>query len=417
MKNEIVYNSALAIWDPSELATLSVFYDGIVLPATSTSTSDRSVVLQRIPGSDHLFRLLSIKIGKINFVERKSERATTFGRLMNEWDLRYSSLYQDDVIRRLRSPPEDYLQDALTLAALESQNERAVQQLSDRILDFPTTIPSKWVPSWKVQIRLKELEKGGIALGAQIDELNLTVMDKEDGAVHTDFPELLVDMDIGKLSGGGRVIGVAVERMNLNMKYLSSSDEGSVIFIQEDYLQHILRSDIVMPGLFSAKAEMARTNLAEPLLAGSVFSFVLPKLSSLGPDQILEVRAKTASTREAFSLHIQSLSAEVDEALRGGEDIAKVKAHASSIAKSKLIPDYYEFKRQLGSERIGMWEHVLDATGILQIDFAPWTPKFYGALLSALAPGLFETVAARKERLTNRHQAFQFIRTLELIEP
>ena len=89
-----------------------------------------------------------------------------------------------------------------------------------------------------------------------------------------------------------------------------------------------------------------------------------------------------------------------------------------SIVRSKLIPDYYEFKRQLSSERIGVWQHVLDATGkLLQIESTPWTPKFYGDLLGALAPGLFETVAAKKERLTNRHQALQFIRTLDAFEP
>ena len=329
VKNETVYNSGVAIWDPSELATLSVFYDGIVLPAASHKTSGRSLVLQRVAGSEHLFKLLSIKIGQITFVDRQSRKPTTFGRLTDEWDARCDPLYKENVLRRLDPPAEDRLEDALTLAALEPNDQRTVQQLSDRILDSPTTIPTRWEPFWSVQIRVKDLEQGGSALGAHMDELNLEIVDTRDEN-QADRPEIAINMNIQKLAG--RAVGLDVRRMQLKTKSSSTPDEGSTIFIQEDYLRHLMRSDTLMPGLFLAKADIARTTLAESLMAGAIFSFVVPKLAALVPDQILEVRAKTASTREAFSLHVQALASDVEEALRDGDDIAKVRAHACTAS-------------------------------------------------------------------------------------
>src|SRR5262249_6322909 len=121
------------------------------------------------------------------------------------------------------------------------------------------------------------------------------------------------------------------------------------------------------------------------LEAKSVFSYCLPKLRKLNAEQILQVRERVKDTREGFSLHLQKLSKGVEQRLRGGESDAEIEQFAKSVVETDLIPDYGEFRRQLGAERLGNWKTVLDAAGkILSIDANPWTPKFWGEILAAL---------------------------------
>jgi hypothetical protein len=50
---------------------------------------------------------------------------------------------------------------------------------------------------------------------------------------------------------------------------------------------------------------------------------------------------------------------------------------------------------------------------ILEISAAPWTLKFYGDVLKALGVTALTYNAERKESLTNRSQAFQFMSAVE----
>src|SRR5262249_20727027 len=144
------------------------------------------------------------------------------------------------------------------------------------------------------------------------------------------------------------------------------------------------------------------------LQATTVFSYLLPGLRGLGPDEILRIRERVKDTREGFSLHLQKLSKGVEQRLQGGEPLEEAEKFARGVVETELLPDYGEFRRQLGAERSGRWKSVLDIAGkILSIDANPVTPKFWGQVL--VAAGLpLGAAEAKKDQLSNRHQAFQF---------
>ena len=57
---------------------------------------------------------------------------------------------------------------------------------------------------------------------------------------------------------------------------------------------------------------------------------------------------------------------------------------------------------------------MLDSTAkVFQIEAAPWTPKFYGEFLKAIGVAILTTTAERKEKLSNRSQAYHFMRLVE----
>lgn len=84
------------------------------------------------------------------------------------------------------------------------------------------------------------------------------------------------------------------------------------------------------------------------------------------------------------------------------------------MIETKLIPDYREYVRQLRAEKAGFWGKVLDpVTKILQIDAAPWTPKFYGEFIRSLGFGALAAASEKKSRLSNASQAYQFMHNVE----
>jgi hypothetical protein len=180
-------------------------------------------------------------------------------------------------------------------------------------------------------------------------------------------------------------------------------------------LGHFLRQDITSPQIFGCRSDSS--NFREQLKAAQatgILAYLLPSLDALDTEQILAVREKVKDTREGFSMHLQRLSKQVEQALGDKQGPADVARAAQCVVETELIPDYREFRRQLAAERTGWWAHVLDgATKVLEVNAAPWTPKFYGALLEALGVSALTAAAESKERLSNRSQAFYFMKGLE----
>jgi len=113
-------------------------------------------------------------------------------------------------------------------------------------------------------------------------------------------------------------------------------------------------------------------------------------------------------------MHLQKLSKGLDGMVKTGEKLEDLKGYAQNIVETDLIPDYEEFRRQLEAEQAGKFKKVLDVSGkIMEIDAAPWTPKFWGLLLKALGMSAIETAADQKERLSNRYQAYEFMKVVE----
>lgn len=193
----------------------------------------------------------------------------------------------------------------------------------------------------------------------------------------------------------------------------SEEEEKEVLFIWRDHAKHLLRQDLKLPSVFITD-ESKRREKIKSLMAQAAFQYVIPQISELHPEQILEIREKIADTREGFSMHLQKLSAAVDERLAGGEDFTDVSRFAGEVVETQLIADYVEFRRQLKTMKIGKLRSVLDVVGrILEIDAAPWTPKFYGELLKAIGFTALDTVDARSKALTNQQQAFQLMHKTE----
>ncbi len=113
-------------------------------------------------------------------------------------------------------------------------------------------------------------------------------------------------------------------------------------------------------------------------------------------------------------MHLWKLSKGLQEQAKDGTSLADISRSAEDLIKTELIPDYREFQRQLESIRSERWGKVLDAAGrVAEIDAAPWTPKFWALVLKAIGMTALTADSERKEALSNRYQAFQFMSYVE----
>ena len=192
------------------------------------------------------------------------------------------------------------------------------------------------------------------------------------------------------------------------------SDEIDVdgFFIWAEHIEHLLRTDIGIPQIFDTQDE--RREAVKAVMAETVISYLLPQMSALQPDEIIELRSALSSTREGFSMHLQSLTAKINEAILSDEPLSKIEPFAKGLVETTLLPDYYEFKRQILARASKFGDKVIDAAGkILEIDVAPWTPKFYGDLLKAVR-GLFTSgMEELNESRSNQRQAYNFMKTID----
>jgi hypothetical protein len=208
-------------------------------------------------------------------------------------------------------------------------------------------------------------------------------------------------------------------KMPCHVVYKDTKPSGEVetvnVLIRRDLALHWLRTDIETPRLISGDEQIASRDFMVLAEAREVFSYLLPAvLPKLNPDQILEIRRRVRDTRQGFSMHLQKLSKGVSDRMKGGESPQQVISWARSIVETELVPDYYEFRRQLGAERSGFWKKVADSLEkVAEIDAAFWTPKFYFQLLKALGFTALTYTSERKEGLSNKAQAFHFMRLIE----
>lgn len=185
-------------------------------------------------------------------------------------------------------------------------------------------------------------------------------------------------------------------------------------FFWKDHIIHLLRTDINEPCLFAIKQQQIHREVIKSLIALKSFNYLLPKLSKLHPEQILEVRREVATNREGFSFHLQSLSYEVETRIKEGDSIEEIKRYASSVAETKLIPDFIEFKRQIESKRAGFWGKVLDkASSIAEIDATIFSPKFFADLIKIFGLTLLTRISEKEGELSNKGQTFKLIHTIE----
>jgi hypothetical protein len=113
-------------------------------------------------------------------------------------------------------------------------------------------------------------------------------------------------------------------------------------------------------------------------------------------------------------MHLQKLSKSLDAMIRSGDGLKEISDHAQSLVETELVPDYVEFRRQLEAMQARRANKILEATGkVLEIDASFWSPRFVALFLKALSSTFVATAETRKELLTNRDQAFQFMHSVE----
>jgi hypothetical protein len=175
---------------------------------------------------------------------------------------------------------------------------------------------------------------------------------------------------------------------------------------------HALYGSKPAPELFISNPSDKATDRLAAYLVQTLFRFQVPRVADLHPDEILEVRAYLKDSKEGFVDLMFELTDDIESRLRSGD--SSELAAATKTVERKLLPKYREFRRQLNAKKMGFWSKVL-ARGakFLQIDAAPWTPKFYGSILEGLFGTLDDAAQDDEKRYTREGQAFQYLARLE----
>jgi hypothetical protein len=163
------------------------------------------------------------------------------------------------------------------------------------------------------------------------------------------------------------------------------------------------------PELFMSTPADLRTERLAGFIVRELFSYQIPKLQSLHPEQILEVREELQDTKEGFVDYIFELSDDIAGRIKNGSSAEDA---ARETVQRKLLPKYHEFRRQIEMKRTGFWSSVLVAGGkFMAIDATPLSPKFWGEIFQAV----FGTFAeqAQIEAMSNATQAFQYVAHLQ----
>jgi uncharacterized protein YjbI with pentapeptide repeats len=166
------------------------------------------------------------------------------------------------------------------------------------------------------------------------------------------------------------------------------------------------------PELFISDPTDIRTSRLAGFLVQSLFDYKVPQLQVLNAEQILAVRDYLKETKEGFTYYIYEQAAEVERRIKEWNQSEIVAAQQTF--EQKLLPQYEEFRRQLAAKKTGFWSKVAVAGGkFLQVNAAPWTLAFWGAVLEMCGVSLDEAAKADAADLSNKSQAFHYLARLE----
>jgi hypothetical protein len=378
---KIVYNSDLIIRDRSEAAALCVFYDKVFLPFTSEKTSGK------LEGAD----------GKTNYHQSGE---------IKSWDIEYRTLYDAGVLHRLPVFRDHYVESP-TLSWIPI--EIAVR---------PTEVPPevKILNAWGKCVEWGEVLPGDHLLGRDYRKVLLKSPQGWTRECEVEFVTLHRRSHTNWEAPADKALDIsAKDRSSILGKPVRTIAVGDSTYIARDLITHLIRNDIDMPQIFtSVKGQPIGREILVALEAEATFKYLLPKLHIFHPTQILELREKVEATREGFTMHLWKLSKGLEEHAKDGTSVLEIADFARNLIETDLLPDYREFRRQLAALNAGKWNKFLDAAGkIIEIDAAPWTPKFYGLLLRALGLSVITAASEQQDSLSNKYQAFKFMSDVE----
>lgn len=186
------------------------------------------------------------------------------------------------------------------------------------------------------------------------------------------------------------------------------------VFIPASLVDNLLRGDIDCPSIFTIRQGSSRREIYKAAEALHTFKYLMPRLSRLHPEEILEVRSKLKDLREGFSLHLQRLSAKVESALQENSPWDEISRIARNVIETELIPDYREFRRSLMTRRIGFWARVFNMAGqVIQINALPWKPAFWSRLAMTAGSLVATETKERREGFSNADLAYRFMHVCE----
>jgi hypothetical protein len=302
--------------------------------------------------------------------------------LLSDWDQRYDALYAEDVLYRLNPVEEGSL----------SQESRKL--LHGTLPGETTIVPNGY----------DHFDTAGDFDRTVIRPRQVTTMSTQPGLIRPNSTE----------AGPGSFVrdGKPADLLNARFEW-------------RDLVLHNARLDLNVSMFYSEgfhqdrrffRGEQELRDVLAPIrndAAKQLFSYALPQIVGLNQEDILQIREKTKDHREGLNHYVNSLISDAALELAGGAKINDVMLKSSLTITTKVLPELHEFHHKLASERLTFGKRLLDSLGrVLQIDAAPWTPKFFGSLIQAFLPNLGPTDEERLERTANKYQAMQFLSKL-----
>jgi hypothetical protein len=187
----------------------------------------------------------------------------------------------------------------------------------------------------------------------------------------------------------------------------------SIVYEEYVLVLHNFFTDKPAPEIFISNSSDANTSRLAGFLVNFLFQYQVPQLQILNAEQILEVREYLKDTKEGFRYYINEMTDDVERRIQE-HNLSDLEASQKTFER-KIQPQYEEFRRKLAAKKTGFWSKIAVAGGkFLQVNAAPWTPAFWGAVLEMFGVSLDEFSKSEQENfLSNKSQAFNYIATLE----
>ena len=250
--------------------------------------------------------------------------------------------------------------------------------------------------------------------------------------IYTDWDNkfrLLVDKEIIRTIQGIDAIDIPIPQdlsipdplvlkaFNIFSKRYSSKDTDHIV-MNTSMLDVILAINVLYnrypaPEIFIPDPLDTNTSRLAGLLVNSLFQYQVPQLQVLNAEQILEIRDYLKDTKDGFRCYISEMIDDIERRIQE-HNLSDIEATQKTFER-KIQPQYEEFCRKLAAKKTGFWSKIAVAGGkFLQVDAAPWTPKFWGAVLEMFGVSIDELSKSEQENfLSNKSQAFNYIATLE----
>ncbi|CTQ58133.1 hypothetical protein [Roseibium album] len=184
--------------------------------------------------------------------------------------------------------------------------------------------------------------------------------------------------------------------------------ESSWTAISLDISNHLARTDLSSNMAFDLPYRSENINA---ILSEAAFQVVLPVISRIAVDDIMELRLRTEDFREGFRTYIQSISLEARQMASAGEDITEVRRYCRDLVSTQLTPLLAEHQRQLSALKTqkvaGNFEII---SKFLEIETGPWAPKFWTELFKILSSSTNETAAELTNRKSNLNLTLNLLR-------